>query len=443
MPPAPTTFVQLCRANNIAAVPANQRLQFLRDAATLASEGLSAKSLTERCAALSWARDSLQNSTDPDTWPTLLTPALYAYLQGLYTVPPYKGAPPTPSNERRLADIITLFTPADGAANAANAQQQQPPPDGINRFPPSSSATTSASRPLSPTSTAPALSSANTPPAATGLSNARCATGHSAAPAPAGRPRATACPPHGTATTSPPPARRNGSISRAAFPARGRQPARTPSSDYLRLPVLTRPAETRQHDQFYLLPPPRPRGGPPAPLPHPCPLWLTRPAETRQPPYLPSPPPPPPSCLRTPLARREYGPPWRSSAPRLAQQSLLGCAWLRARSLPRHASSLELASFSHGAPLALPLAPPRSRALHYILGSARCWHTATLSSARTGTGHLLSASSCTPASRSWSLLLPGGRHPSPPSRLTRSVSLGPRRPDLSLRPCAPFSTPCA
>ena len=132
MPPAPTTFVQLCRANNIAAVPANQRLQFLRDAATLASEGLSAKSLTERCAALSWARDSLQNSTDPDTWPTLLTPALYAYLQGLYTVPPYKGAPPTPSNERRLADIITLFTPADGAANAANAQQQQPPQDGIN-----------------------------------------------------------------------------------------------------------------------------------------------------------------------------------------------------------------------------------------------------------------------------------------------------------------------
>ena len=129
-PPAPTTFVQLCRTNNIAAVSANQRLQFLRDAATLASEGLSAKSLTERCAALSWARDSLQNSVDPDTWPTLLTPALYAYLQGLYTVPPYKGAPPTPSNERRLADIITLFTPADGAANAANAQQ--PPQDGIN-----------------------------------------------------------------------------------------------------------------------------------------------------------------------------------------------------------------------------------------------------------------------------------------------------------------------
>ena len=222
-----------------------------------------------------------------------------------------------------------------------------------------------------------------------------------------------------------------------------RPPAPTRPSDYLPLPVLTRPAETRQHIQFYLLPSLWSHGGPTAPLPHPCLLWLTRPAETRQPPYLPSPPPPPPSYSRTPLARREYGPPWRSSAPRLAQQSLPGCAWLRARSLPRHASSLELASFSHGAHLALPLAPPRSRALHYIIGSARCWRTATLSSARTGTGHTLSASSCTPASRLWSLLLPGGRRPSPPSRLTRSVSLGPRRPDLSLRPCAPFSTPYA
>jgi hypothetical protein len=130
MPPAPATFVQLCRTNNITTVPANQRLRFLRDTATLMSEGLSAKSLAERCAALSWARDSLQNFVDPDTWPTLLTPALSAYLQGLYTIPPHKGAPPVPSNLRGLADIITLYSPDDGAANAANPPQ--PPQDGIN-----------------------------------------------------------------------------------------------------------------------------------------------------------------------------------------------------------------------------------------------------------------------------------------------------------------------
>ena len=130
MPPAPATFVQLCRTNNIVAVPANQRQQFLRDAATLQSEGLPAKSLAERCAALSWARDSLQNSVDPDTWPTLLTPALSAYLQGLYTILQHKEAQPAPSNLRRLVDIITLYSPDDSAANAANPPQ--PPQAGIN-----------------------------------------------------------------------------------------------------------------------------------------------------------------------------------------------------------------------------------------------------------------------------------------------------------------------
>ena len=106
MPAANATFVQLCRAANIALVPANQRLPVLRDAAITSLDGLSAKQLAERCAALSWARDSTQNSVDPDTWPTLLTPALAAYLQGLYVLPPHKGNQPAPSLLRRLADII-------------------------------------------------------------------------------------------------------------------------------------------------------------------------------------------------------------------------------------------------------------------------------------------------------------------------------------------------
>ena len=106
MPAANTTFVQLCRVANIAPVPANQRLQVLRDAAITSLDGLSAKQLTERCAALSWARDSIQNSVDPDTWPALLSPALSAYLQGLYVLPPHKGTQPAPSLLRRLADMI-------------------------------------------------------------------------------------------------------------------------------------------------------------------------------------------------------------------------------------------------------------------------------------------------------------------------------------------------
>ena len=127
MPAASTTFVQLCRVANITTVPANQRLQVLQDAAITSLDGLSAKQLAERCAALSWARDSLQNSVDPDTWPALLSPALSAYLQGLYVLPPHKGTQPAPSLHRRLANMVAQYTPEDGVANPpAN------PPDGIN-----------------------------------------------------------------------------------------------------------------------------------------------------------------------------------------------------------------------------------------------------------------------------------------------------------------------
>ena len=117
MPAANTTFVQLCSVGNIPSVPANQRLQVLQDAAITSLSGLSAKQLTERCAALSWARDSIQNSVDPDTWPALLSPALSAYLQGLYLLPPHKGTQPAPSLHRRLAEVIALYTLEDGAAN--------------------------------------------------------------------------------------------------------------------------------------------------------------------------------------------------------------------------------------------------------------------------------------------------------------------------------------
>ena len=125
MPPAPPSFVQLCRSAKIAATAPAQRLQFLKDAGIPAPEALGAKLLAERCAALAWARDSLQNDVDPETWSTLLTPALLTYLQGLYVLPPHKGTAPPPSNVRRLADIIITYTPDDPAAAAAQAPQAQ------------------------------------------------------------------------------------------------------------------------------------------------------------------------------------------------------------------------------------------------------------------------------------------------------------------------------
>ncbi len=177
----------------------------------------------ERCASLSWARDSLQNSVNPDTWPTLLTPALSAYLQGLYTILPHKGAQPAPSNLRRLADIITLYSPDDGAANAAKC--------------------------IIPLSD-------------------RYGTTPSGARAPVGPPPAHACQQLWPVTTSRPPARPSGALSLARCPRPAWPTARRSPSDQLTLPArLPRSRRTRQPPSYGLFPP--------------TPLCQPRPAETR------------------------------------------------------------------------------------------------------------------------------------------------------------------
>ncbi len=121
MPPQPTTLLRGARKikasfNSVEAPrsrpsPRPNDLKFLHDAGVPASDGLASKILAERCAAPQWARDSLLGAVDPDTWLTLLTPALLAILQGLYALPPHKGSAPAASIFRRLADVITTYTP--------------------------------------------------------------------------------------------------------------------------------------------------------------------------------------------------------------------------------------------------------------------------------------------------------------------------------------------
>jgi hypothetical protein len=130
-PPPNSTFVQICRSAKITTVVAAQRLSFLRDAGLPTSDQTSAKILAERCAAIAWARDSLANSEDPDSWSTALPAAQLAHLQSLHVLPPYRGAAPLPSNLRRLADVIATYTPIDPAAAAA-PPPPQPAADGIN-----------------------------------------------------------------------------------------------------------------------------------------------------------------------------------------------------------------------------------------------------------------------------------------------------------------------
>jgi hypothetical protein len=106
--PAPPTFVQLCRMNNIAAF---QRTNAFSSSATLLHSHLKASPpRVSRSAALHFPgrgilfkippiRTRGRHSSLPRCKPT---------CKGLYTVPPYKVAPPTPSNARRLQDFEQL-----------------------------------------------------------------------------------------------------------------------------------------------------------------------------------------------------------------------------------------------------------------------------------------------------------------------------------------------
>ena len=125
----PVNFVNLCKAAKIALPVAGARLTFLSDAGAIPSVAIARDA--ERCAALAWARDSLTNNVDPETWQATLEAALTNTLMSLYALPPYKGPLPIPSNARRLADVIILYTP--GAAPPNNAPPPpQPPADGID-----------------------------------------------------------------------------------------------------------------------------------------------------------------------------------------------------------------------------------------------------------------------------------------------------------------------
>ena len=145
MPPTPS-FSTLCTAAKID-VPRTiaLRVQFLNEGGIPATNTQPSKQLGEQSAALAWARNSLANNVDPDTWTIVLPPNLLATLRALYALPPVKGPPPAPSDLRRLADVVTLYDP-NGAAPpppasnvlAPGAPPAPPPPGagGINTIRP-------------------------------------------------------------------------------------------------------------------------------------------------------------------------------------------------------------------------------------------------------------------------------------------------------------------
>ena len=85
------------------------RLKYLVDAGISAHTSESSKDLLERVSTLAWARASLANNDDPDSWGTTLDSSLHGPLLALYSLPPYKGPLPAPSDFVRLAQMVTLF----------------------------------------------------------------------------------------------------------------------------------------------------------------------------------------------------------------------------------------------------------------------------------------------------------------------------------------------
>jgi hypothetical protein len=79
---------------------------------------LSNKEITERSAALAWARHHLKEGIVPDEMAGGLPDDMRQTLLSLYALPPYRGDTPTPSDAHRLAFMIRLYDPETMSSTA-------------------------------------------------------------------------------------------------------------------------------------------------------------------------------------------------------------------------------------------------------------------------------------------------------------------------------------
>ncbi len=74
----------------------------------------------ERAASLVWLRQAVANNIPPDTWSSLLAPALLTDVRGLFPIPPAKaGADPAKTNLHHLARVFAPFMPHDPPVGTA------------------------------------------------------------------------------------------------------------------------------------------------------------------------------------------------------------------------------------------------------------------------------------------------------------------------------------
>ncbi len=106
-------FVAVC-ANASLPLPSSKTRQqnFLKDSGVIMPASSSISEIKEQAASLVWVRHAVANNIPPDTWPSLLAPALLTDVCGLYPIPPAKScANPVETDPHWRARVVTLFMP--------------------------------------------------------------------------------------------------------------------------------------------------------------------------------------------------------------------------------------------------------------------------------------------------------------------------------------------
>jgi hypothetical protein len=116
-------FVAVCTNANLP-VQGNKNhfLKALKESGVAIGSSQSLPDIKERFAALTWVRHAVANAIDPASWPSTLSALLLDFLRSLYPIPPQRSdAPAGETDLHRLANMVSLFLPADLSAASATA----------------------------------------------------------------------------------------------------------------------------------------------------------------------------------------------------------------------------------------------------------------------------------------------------------------------------------
>ncbi len=153
-------FVAVCANANLP-VQGNktQFLKVLKESGASIGSSQSLPDIKERFAALTWVRHAVANAIDPASWSSTLSAPLLDFLRSLYPIPPPRSdAPAGETDLHRLANMVSLFIPADlpAASTASASFSAATSSGGINTTRPPSAQQASAHTSTVPSASQPA-----------------------------------------------------------------------------------------------------------------------------------------------------------------------------------------------------------------------------------------------------------------------------------------------